>query len=114
MLFVGVVCREGAAALPFGLAGLPRGGHRLRHAAFAAGPGLWAASLLADEVFVAYALGPFPAPFQLMVLRSLVGAGLYPRPPPDCMPLPCRCVVPDAFSRDGLTLDRAATMPLPP
>ena len=66
------------------------------------------------KVDLAIRLGPFPAPFQLMVLRSLVGAGLYPRPPPDCMPLPCRCVVPDAFSRDGLTLDRAATMPLPP
>jgi hypothetical protein len=59
LMFVGVVCWEGAAALLFGLAGLrARGeGSRLRHAAFAAGLGLWAAFLLADEVFVAYALG---------------------------------------------------------
>jgi hypothetical protein len=35
------------------LAGLLRGDCRMRHAAFAAGLGLWAASLLAGEVFMA-------------------------------------------------------------
>jgi hypothetical protein len=78
LLFVGVVCREGAAALPFGLAGLPRGDCRLRHAAFAAGPGLRATFLLADEVLVAYALGGTHLRLLTAQLATLLAVELLP------------------------------------
>ena len=81
LLFVGVVCWEGAAALLFGMAGLWWGrgeGHRLRHAAFAAGLGLWAAFLLADEVFVAYALGGTHLRLFTAQLATLLAVELLP------------------------------------
>jgi len=56
VLFAGVVCWEGLAAVLFALAGLRFRAGRLRHAAFIAGLSLWGAFVLADEVFVAYAL----------------------------------------------------------
>jgi hypothetical protein len=87
-LFLGVVCWEGAAALLFGLAGLrPWGkGERLRRAAFAAGLGLWGAFLLADEVFVAYALGgthlrPFTAQLATLLAVELLSGGDQPADP---------------------------------
>jgi hypothetical protein len=58
LLFAGVVCWEGLAAVLFWLAGgtfgAGRRGRRALYAAFAAGLSLWAAFLLADEVFIAY------------------------------------------------------------
>jgi hypothetical protein len=54
VLFAGVVCWEGLAAVLFWLAGLRFGAGRWRYPAFAAGLSLWAAFVLADEVFVAY------------------------------------------------------------
>jgi hypothetical protein len=54
VLFAGVVCWEGLAAVLFWLAGLRLRARGLRYAAFAAGLSLWAAFVLADEVFVAY------------------------------------------------------------
>ncbi len=58
VLFAGVLCWEGLAALLFWLAWLRyRGsgtGMRTLHAAFTAGLGLWLGFLIADEVFIAY------------------------------------------------------------
>jgi hypothetical protein len=57
LLFAGVVCWEGLAAALFWVAWWK--GHdarRARYAAFTAGLSLWGAFLLADEVFVAYAV----------------------------------------------------------
>src|SRR5262245_21268974 len=57
LLFTGVVCWEGLAAGLFWVAWWK--GHynrRARYAAFTAGLSLWGAFLLADEVFVAYAV----------------------------------------------------------
>jgi hypothetical protein len=60
LLFLGVVCWEGAAALLFWLAGLrfrrKKGGRRLVYLAFTAGLSLWAVFLVADEVCIAYAV----------------------------------------------------------
>ena len=60
LLFLGVVCWEGAAALLFWLAWLRfrRGkkGRRVLYAAFTAGLTLWAAFLVADEICIAYAV----------------------------------------------------------
>jgi hypothetical protein len=88
LLFVGAVCWEGAAALLFCLAGLrPWGeGGRLRHAANAAGLGLWAAFLLADEVFVAYAvegthLRLFTAQLATLLAVELLPEGARPAGP---------------------------------
>jgi hypothetical protein len=55
LLFAGVICWEGLAAVLFGLAWRTYRG-RLLYPAFAAGLSLWAAFILADEVFVAYAV----------------------------------------------------------
>jgi hypothetical protein len=55
LLFGGVICWEGLAALLFWLAWRTFPG-RLLYPAFAAGLSLWAAFVLADEVFVAYAV----------------------------------------------------------
>jgi hypothetical protein len=58
LLFAGVVGWEGVAAVLFWLAWLGSAGRgrgtRLVYAAFTASLGLWAAFLLADEVFIAY------------------------------------------------------------
>jgi hypothetical protein len=57
VLFGGVVCWEGLAATLFWLAGIRfRQGGKLVYAASGCGLGLWAAFVLADEVFVAYAV----------------------------------------------------------
>lgn len=60
LLFLGVVCWEGVAAFLFWLAswtyrGTGREGTSYVHAAFITGLALWAAFLLADEAFIAYA-----------------------------------------------------------
>ena len=55
LLFGGVICWEGLAAILFWLAWRTYPG-RLLYAAFATGLSLWAAFILADEVFVAYAV----------------------------------------------------------
>ena len=57
LLFGGVVCWEGLAAGLFWLAWWTSGSNgRAGDAAFAVGLSLWAAFLLADEVFIAYAV----------------------------------------------------------
>jgi hypothetical protein len=61
LLFLGVIGWEGVAAGLFWLAwkrfrGRGRGGHWTLYAAFTASLTLWAAFLLADEVFLAYAV----------------------------------------------------------
>jgi hypothetical protein len=81
LLFVGVVCWEGAAALLFCLAGLVWGrgeGRRLRRFAFALGLGLWAAFLLADEVLVAYALEGTHLRLFTAQLATLLAVELLP------------------------------------
>lgn len=77
LLFVGVICWEGAAALLFCLAGL-LGRRELRLAAFAAGLGLWAAFLLADEVLVAYALEGTHLRLFTAQLATLLAVELLP------------------------------------
>jgi hypothetical protein len=54
-LFAGVIAWEALAALLFWLAGWTYR-NRLLYPAFAAGLSLWAAFVLADEVFIAYAV----------------------------------------------------------
>ena len=60
LLFLGVLCWEGVAALLFWLACWkfrgPSASRRSVYAAFTAGLTLWAAFLVADEVFIAYDL----------------------------------------------------------
>jgi hypothetical protein len=60
LLFLGVVCWEGSTALLFWLAGVRFRGEeeskRLLYAAFTAGLALWSAFLVADELFMAYAV----------------------------------------------------------
>jgi hypothetical protein len=78
LLFAGVVCWEGLAAVLFGLAGLRFGAGRLRDAAFGAGLSLWAAFVLADEVFLAYALEAVHWPLFTALLATLLAVELLP------------------------------------
>jgi hypothetical protein len=60
LLFLGVIAWEGATALLFWLAWLyyrrQPGNRSLLRAAFTVGPGLWSAFVIADELFMAYAV----------------------------------------------------------
>src|SRR5205823_12075984 len=61
LLFLGVIAWEGTAAVLFWLAwwgyrGRGEPGSRRLYIAFLAGLGLWAAFLIADEVFITYAV----------------------------------------------------------
>jgi hypothetical protein len=90
LLFLGVVCWEGTAALLFGLAwlrfGRGRGGRRVLYAAFTAGLTLWAAFLAADEVCIAYAaegthLRLFTAQLATLLAVELLPADASPTEP---------------------------------
>jgi hypothetical protein len=77
LLFVGIICWEGAAALLFWLALLKFRGKRPLHAAFATSLLLWGAFLIADEVFIAYAVAAahwrlFTAQFATLLAVELL------------------------------------------
>jgi hypothetical protein len=77
LLFVGVICWEGAAALLFWLALLKFRGRRPLYAAFTASLLLWGAFLIADEVFIAYAVAaahwrPFTAQLATLLAVELL------------------------------------------
>jgi len=82
-LFAGVICWEGAAAALFWLAwkrfrGRGRQGHRTLYAAFTAGLTLRAAFLLADEVFLAYAVAGTHLRLFTAQLATLLAIELLP------------------------------------
>jgi hypothetical protein len=78
VLFAGVVCWEGLAAVLFGLAGLRVRSRRLRYTAFTAGLSLWGAFVLADEVFVAYAVEATHWRLFTALLATLLAVELLP------------------------------------
>ncbi len=90
LLFAGVLCWEGVAAVLFWLAwGRSSGrgaGRRTLYAAFTVGLGLWAAFLLADEVCIAYAvegthLRLFTAQLATLLAIELLPEGITPDRP---------------------------------
>src|SRR5262249_9675849 len=83
LLFAGVVAWEGLAAALFWLAGLRCGAGRLRYAAFAAGLSLWAAFVLADEAFAAYAVEATHWRLFTAQLATLLAVELLPEGGPD-------------------------------
>ena len=88
VLFAGVVCWEGVAAVLFWLAWRGFGGQgrgtRLVYAAFMAGLGLWAAFLLADELCIAYAVEDTHLLLFTAHLATLLAVELLPEGmPPD-------------------------------
>jgi hypothetical protein len=83
MLFSGVICWEGAAALLFWLAWWKFRGRRSEdtrphYAAFTAGLTLWAAFLIADELFIAYAVAATHLRLFAAQLLSLMAIELLP------------------------------------
>jgi hypothetical protein len=86
VLFASVVCWEGAAALLFWRAAWHFQA-RAVYAAYAAGLGLWAAFLVADEVCIAYAvegthLRLFTAQLATLLAVELLPGGQEGRQPP--------------------------------
>jgi hypothetical protein len=90
LLFLGVVGWEGAAALLFGLAwlrfGSGQGGRRVLYAAFTAGLTLWAAFLVADEVFIAYVVAATHVRLFTAQLATLLAVELLPEIAPPTEP----------------------------
>src|SRR5262245_41918048 len=87
LLFSGVICWEGTAALLFWLAwwrfqGRGKGGSRLLYAAFTAGLILWGAFLIADEVFIAYPVSATHLRLFTAQLATLLAIELLPEEPP--------------------------------
>jgi hypothetical protein len=78
LLFLGVLCWEGLAAVLFWLAWWAFGARRFLYAANAAGLALWAAFLLADEVFVAYAVAGAHWRLFTAQLATLLAVELLP------------------------------------
>jgi hypothetical protein len=82
LLFLGVICWEGAAALLFWRAWLRfrRGnqGRRALYAAFTAGLTLWAAFLVADEVCIAYPVAGTHLRLFTAQLATLLAVELLP------------------------------------
>ena len=83
LLFAGVIAWEGAAALLFWLAcwrfrNRAEGGRRSLYAAFTASLLLWGAFLLADEVFVAYAVAGTHLRLFTAQLVTLLAVELLP------------------------------------
>jgi hypothetical protein len=82
VLFAGVICWEGTAALLFWLACWKfRGratGRRTVYAAFTAGLTLWGAFLVADEVFIAYAVAAAHLRLFTAQLVTLLAIELLP------------------------------------
>jgi hypothetical protein len=89
LLFAGVICWEGVAAVLFWLAwgrfSRPGKGRRTVYAAFTAGLALWGAFLLADEVFIAYAVAGTHLRLFVAQLVTLLVIELLPEEVrPDC------------------------------
>jgi hypothetical protein len=87
LLFLGVVCWEGLAALLFWLAwrrfqGRGEAGRRTLHAAFLAGLTLWAAFMIADELFIAYAVEAVHVRLLTAQLATLLAIELLPEETP--------------------------------
>jgi hypothetical protein len=83
LLFAGVLCWEGAAALLFWLACLSfrregRGGERLLYAAFGVSLMLWAAFLIADELCIAYPMEATHLRLFIAQLATLLAIELLP------------------------------------
>jgi len=83
LLFLGVICWEGVAALLFWLAwwtfhGRGKDNTVMLYAAFTAGLALWAAFLVADEVFVAYAVEGTHLRLFTAQLATLLAVELLP------------------------------------
>jgi hypothetical protein len=83
LLFLGVVCWEGATALLFWMAwlrfrGRDKGGGRTVYAAFTAGLALWAAFMVADEMCIAYAVEGTHARLFTAQLATLLAIELLP------------------------------------
>jgi hypothetical protein len=83
LLFGGVLCWEGAAAVLFWLAwltfrGKGREGTRVRYAAFTVSLTLWAAFALADEAFIAYAVEGTHLRLFTAQLATLLAVELLP------------------------------------
>jgi hypothetical protein len=77
LLFAGVICWEALAALLFWLAWWTFRGWPL-YAAFAAGLSLWAAFILADEVFITYAVAGTHWRLFIAQLATLLAVELLP------------------------------------
>ncbi len=75
LLFAGVIAWEGLAALLFWLA---LGKRSFLYAAFTAGLGLWAAFMVADEVFIAYPIEATHMRLFIAQLASLLAIELLP------------------------------------
>ena len=83
LLFVGVIVWESAAALLFWLAcwryrGQAEAGRRVLYAAFTASLLLWGAFLIADEVFIAYAVAGTHLRLLTAQLVTLLAVELLP------------------------------------
>jgi hypothetical protein len=82
ILFLGVVCWEGIAAMLFWLAfwtfGSKPNRRRLLYAAFTAGLLLWSAFLVADEIFIAYPLEATHLRLFIAQLMTLLAIELLP------------------------------------
>ena len=81
VLFAGVICWEGAAAVLFWLA-CRAGRGAVRYAAFTASLTLWLAFALADEVFVAYPVEGTHLRLFTAQLATLLAVELLPEGPP--------------------------------
>jgi hypothetical protein len=86
VLFTGVVGWEGIATLLFWLAwlrfrGRGKSGMRTVCAAFTASLGLWAAFLVADEIFIAYAVEATHLRLFIAQLATLLAVELLPEEP---------------------------------
>ncbi len=79
VLFAGVICWEGLAAVLFWLACWNYQGRSL-YPAFAVGLSLWAAFLLADEIFIAYAVAGTHWMLFIAQLATLLAVELLPEP----------------------------------
>jgi hypothetical protein len=81
LLFAGVICWEGLAAVLFWLAtGTFRSGGR-RYAAFTVGLALWLAFAVADEVFISYAVEGTHLRLFTAQLATLLAIELLPEGP---------------------------------
>jgi hypothetical protein len=87
LLFLGVICWEGAAALLFWLAwrrfrDSREGSQRLRYAAFTVSLTLWTAFAIADELFIAYAVEGTHLRLFTAQLATLLAIELLPQSTP--------------------------------
>jgi hypothetical protein len=83
VLFLGVLCWEGLAALLFGLAawsfrGRARPGAGVAFTAFVAGLSLWAGFVIAEEIFIAYPVEAVHWRLFTALLATLLAVELLP------------------------------------